>query len=237
MTNLLEVRNIDVAYGDIQVLWDISLEVAEGDFVALVGANGAGKTTLINALSGLLQPLNGEIFLDGENINEVEPWDRVSLGIAQMPEGRKLFAGLTTEENIRLGAYLRKDDEVDHDLEWVMDLFPEVARRKDSLAGSLSGGEQQMVAIGRALMSKPKLFLVDELSLGLAPVIVDRLAEILARLHEETGLTIFLVEQDVQIALEMVSFGYVLESGRMRTSGLSEDLLQSDEVRKAYLGV
>jgi branched-chain amino acid transport system ATP-binding protein len=237
MTNLLEVRDLSVAYGDVQVLWDINLEVARGDFVALVGANGAGKTTTINAISGLLPPMSGEIVFDAALVNGVAPWDRVRLGIAQMPEGRKLFAGLTTEQNIRLGAYLRDDDQIEQDLRWIMDLFPEVERRRDQLAGSLSGGEQQMVSIGRALMAKPKLFLVDELSLGLAPVIVDRLAEILARLHEETDLTILLVEQDVQVALEMVRWGYVIEAGHIKASGLSEELLASDEVRKAYLGV
>jgi branched-chain amino acid transport system ATP-binding protein len=237
MSNLLEVQSLSVAYGDVQVLWDINLEVGRGDFVALVGANGAGKTTTINAISGLLPPMAGEILFNGERINDVPPWERVRMGIAQMPEGRKLFAGLTTEQNLRLGAYLRNDDGVDEDLNWVMDLFPEVERRRDQLAGSLSGGEQQMVSIGRALMAKPKLFLVDELSLGLAPVIVDRLAEILARLHSETELTIFLVEQDVQVALEMVRWGYVIEAGRITTSGPAKELLASDEVRKAYLGV
>jgi branched-chain amino acid transport system ATP-binding protein len=237
MSNLLEVRELNVGYGEIQVLWDVNFEIEDGDFVALVGANGAGKTTTINAISGLLPPLSGQILFEGRALAGIPAWERVSMGIAQMPEGRKLFAGLTTEQNLRLGAYLRKDHEIEKDLHWVLDLFPEMARRKDQLAGSLSGGEQQMVAIGRALMARPKLLLVDELSLGLAPVIVDRLAEILARLHNETDLTIFLVEQDVQVALEMVRWAYVIEAGRIGVSGEAGELLRSDEIRKAYLGV
>ncbi len=237
MSNILEVEHLDVAYGDVQVLWDISLNIEQGEFVALIGANGAGKTTLINTLTGLLKPMAGRILFEGKDVSRVPAWDRVGIGIVQLPEGRKLFHGLTTEQNLRLGAFLRSGREVNRDLEWVLELFPELGGRRSQLAGSLSGGEQQMAAIGRALMSKPKLLFIDELSLGLAPVVVDRLADVLARLHRETSLTIFLVEQDVEVALRMSQRGYCMETGRIQLHGSSQELLASDEVRKAYLGI
>jgi len=237
MSTLLEMREVDAGYGDAQVLWGVSLTIEEGDFVALVGANGAGKTTIMNTLSGLVRPMHGELLYKGKRINSLPAWSRVGMGVALMPEGRKLFAGLTTEQNLILGAFSRKDKEVGKDLASVMELFPEIDRRRNQLAGSLSGGEQQMVAIGRALMSKPSLLLVDELSLGLAPIVVDRLAAVLQRLHTETGLAVFIVEQDVHLALSMARMGYVLEAGHIRAHGEAKRLLESDEVRKAYLGV
>lgn len=234
---ILESRGLHVSYGDVQVLWDINVRVEPGEFVALIGANGAGKTTLINTLSGIVRPVSGEVWFEGRDVAATPPWDRVASGISQVPEGRKLFYGLTVEENIRMGAFRRSDADVPRDFEWVMGLFPEVARRRRQVAGTLSGGEQQMVAIGRALMARPRILLIDELSLGLAPIVVDRLAELLTRLHREHGLTIFLVEQDVQLALEVSQRGYVLETGRITLSGPSSELLRRDEVRKAFLGM
>lgn len=235
--NLLEIRDLSVAYGDVQVLWNINLTIGQGEFVTLVGANGAGKTTLINTLSGLLKPSSGQVLFDGRSIDGSQAWDRVGMGICQVPEGRKLFYALSVEENLRMGAFLRKDKDVEKDLERVLELFPEAARRRHQPAGTLSGGEQQMVAIGRALMSQPQILLIDELSLGLAPVVVDRLAELLTQLHRETNMTIFLVEQDVQLALEVSQRGYVMELGRVVMEGQAKDLLGADEVRKAYLGM
>jgi len=235
---VLRVEGYSVGYGDTQVLWDVSLEVGDGEFVALIGVNGAGKTTLINAISGIVPPLEGRILLDGTDITRTPSWDRVVKGVAQVPEGRKLFNGLTVEENLRLGAYLKRERRsIAERVTRILDVFPEIARRRRALAGNLSGGEQQMVAIGRALMSEPRLLMIDELSLGLAPVVVDRLAELLTRLHRELRLSVILVEQDVQLALELSSRGYVIETGRIILSGPCGDLLKQDVVRQAYLGL
>ncbi len=235
---LLRVEKLNVAYGDVQVLWDVDLTVEAGDLTAIVGSNGVGKTTLLNSISGLLFPRTGQIYFDGASITRIPSYDRVRLGIAQAPEGRKLFAGMTVRENLLAGAYtITEFRRVNETLGWVLDYFPELRRRTSQLAGTMSGGEQQMCAIGRSLMSRPRLLLVDEMSLGLAPVIVDRLIEILGRINREEGMSILLVEQDVQVALELARKGYVIEAGRIALQGPSAELLADNRVKEAYLGL
>jgi branched-chain amino acid transport system ATP-binding protein len=234
---MLEIRAIEVAYGDIQVLWGINLEVQQGEIVSIVGSNGAGKSTLIRTISGLIRPLRGDIFYLGTMITHLLPSQIVMKGISQVPEGRKLFAGMTVQENLMMGAYCRSNHkEVEGDLNFVYHLFPRLAERKNQIAGTLSGGEQQMSAIGRALMSHPRLLLIDELSLGLSPLLVDNLMEAIGQIHGR-GASILLVEQDVQIALEHAHRGYVLETGRIVLSGRSKDMLENPEVRRSYLGI
>ncbi len=234
---MLEVRELDAGYGDIQVLWGINIKVEPGETIALVGPNGAGKSTLLKTIAGLLKPMQGEVHYDGRNISNDNPDVRVQAGLSLVPEGRRLFAGLTVEDNLMMGAYLRRDkEEIWRDLAWVYDLFPEVARRKTSLAGDLSGGEQQMCAIGRGLMASPRLLLIDELSLGLAPVAVDRLLKAIRRIQEQ-GVVILLVEQDVQTAFELANRGYVIETGRLCMQGTAQELLSDDYVRACYLGI
>ena len=234
---LLRVSDLNVAYGDVQVLWDVNLEVRRGEVVALVGSNGAGKTTLLSTISGLLRPRSGRIVFDGQPIAGVDTRRIVELGIAHVPEGRRLFSALTVRDNLLMGAYRRKDrDKVAADLEHVLTLFPRLQERLTTLAGSLSGGEQQMVAIARGLMSRPRLLMIDELSLGLAPVIIERLVEILERVNRE-GTTVLIVEQDVLTALELASRGYVLETGQVTLSGPARDLLADERVKRAYLGL
>lgn len=235
---LLAVERLDVAYGDVQVLWGISLTVARGEAVALIGSNGAGKTTLLRAISGTVPGRAGRVAFRGRDITGLPPDRRVALGLAHVPEGRQVFAGMTVRENLLMGAYTRRDAraEVLADLEKVLALFPALADRRGQLAGTLSGGEQQMVAIGRGLMGQPALLLIDELSLGLAPVVVERLVEAVREVHR-AGTTILLVEQDVQTALEMAARGYVIAHGRVALAGPSAELLRSEEVRTAYLGI
>ncbi len=233
---MLKVHEVSAGYGEVQVLWGVDLEVKRGEIVTLVGSNGAGKTTLLKALSGLILPTSGEILFEDHPVTSSPPDERVRLGIAHVPEGRRLFAGMTVEENLRLGAYLRRDEEVSLDLERVFRLFPELKARRRSLAGTLSGGEQQMCALGRALMSRPKLLLIDELSLGLAPVVVDRLLEAIHRIRAG-GTTLLIVEQDVQTALEHADRAYVLENGKIVLEGEAADLLDDARVRSAYLGL
>jgi branched-chain amino acid transport system ATP-binding protein len=234
---MLEIRAIEVAYGDIQVLWGINLEVQQGEIVSIVGSNGAGKSTLIRTISGLIRPLRGDIFYLGTMITHLLPSQIVMKGISQVPEGRKLFAGMTVQENLMMGAYCRSNHkEIEGDLNFVYHLFPRLAERKNQIAGTLSGGEQQMSAIGRALMSHPRLLLIDELSLGLSPLLVDNLMEAIGQIHGR-GASILLVEQDVQIALEHAHRGYVLETGRIVLSGRSKDMLENPEVRRSYLGI
>ena len=234
---LLQVQKLNVAYGDVQVLWDVDLEVPAGEIVALVGSNGAGKTTLLATISGLLRPLSGGILLDGAPVAGADTQRIVDLGVIQVPEGRRLFPAMSVRDQLLLGAF-RRDDRaaIRQDLEHVVQLFPRIKDRLGQLAGSLSGGEQQMVAIGRALMARPKLLMIDELSLGLAPVVVESLIEIIARVNRE-GTTILLVEQDVQTALELATHGYVLEAGQLTLEGPAADLLQDERVRRAYLGI
>ncbi len=234
---LLEVSHLDVAYGDVQVLWDISFSVEEGKVIAVVGANGAGKSTLLKTISGVKSPRRGEIRFQGERLDTRSPHDIVQLGIIQVPEGRKLFAEMTVEENLLMGAYhRRRESNIAPDLEHVYELFPRLQERRRQKAGSLSGGEQQMVAIGRGLMGRPALFLIDEMSLGLAPLIVDNLIEIVGAINRQ-GTTILLIEQDVQLALENSDYTYVLETGRLAKEGLSRDLLGDPEIKEIYLGM
>jgi branched-chain amino acid transport system ATP-binding protein len=235
---LLAVERLDVGYGDSQVLWQASLAVEEGEIVALVGANGAGKTTLLRTIAGLMAPTLGRVEYSGRDITQSSAEARVRLGIALVPEGRKLFSGLTVIENLRIGAYSRHDSAaVQRDLERVLTHFPELAPLAHRLGGTLSGGEQQMCAIGRALMSAPRLLMVDEMSLGLAPMVVERLARVLAEINRDDRITILLVEQDIELALEIARRGYILESGSITAEGTSADLLERVDVREAYLGL
>jgi branched-chain amino acid transport system ATP-binding protein len=236
---LLEVRGLSSGYGETQVLWDISLDVLRGEIVALVGANGAGKSTLLTAISGLLPGWTGTIMFAGRDITRYRAERIVKLGLAQVPQGRRLFGGLTIEENLLLGAYTNRagsTSAIAADLERVYTFLPKLHERRTQLAGSLSGGEQQMCAIGRGLMARPDLLLIDELSLGLAPNVVDDLLVAIDTIHRQEHLSFFLVEQDVQIALERANRAYVMESGRIVLSGSAADLLKSEEIRMAYLG-
>lgn len=232
----LIVENLSAGYGDTQVLWDVSLRVDPGEMVALIGSNGAGKSTLLGAISGIVKTWGGEARLGDEVMTGLEPDRVVAAGVLQVPQGRRLFGSLTVEENLLMGAYLRTDDEVRSDLERILTILPRLRERFDYLAGRLSGGEQQQVAIARALMGRPKILLIDEMSLGLAPVLVDALLEVLQTIHA-TGVSILIVEQDVQTALEVSSRAYVLETGRVTLSGPSAHLLDDPQVKKAYLGV
>lgn len=234
---LLQIQQLNVAYGDVQVLWDVNLVVYPGEIVALVGANGAGKSTLLATVSGLLAPLGGAILLNGQPIAGRPAHELVAAGIAHVPEGRRLFPALTVLENLRLGAFLRRDRAaIDADIAHMLDLFPRLKERLNTLAGKLSGGEQQMVALGRGLMARPRLLLVDELSLGLAPVIVEQLIAILTTINAE-GVTVLVVEQDVQLALEQAHYGYVLETGQMVRQGDGADLLADPTIQHAFLGL
>ena len=233
---LLVVRDLAVSYGDSRVLWQLDLELAAGEVVALVGANGAGKTTLLRALTGLVRS-RGAITLDGQAIGAAPPHRRARAGIAMVPEGRRLFAGLTVRQNLQMGVQARPDSDGEaDDLAFVFTQFPELVRLQHRLAGLLSGGEQQMCAIGRALMARPRVLLIDEMSLGLAPVIVERLAHVIRTVNQARGVAILLVEQDVGLALEIAERAYVLETGRIVIAGASADLLGRDDIRTAYLG-
>jgi branched-chain amino acid transport system ATP-binding protein len=234
---LLRVRDADVAYGEVQVLWGVSLDVFAGEIVALVGANGAGKSTLLSTISGLLSPRSGSIEFAGHQIAGAPTQRIVELGIAHVPEGRRLFPAMSVRDQLLLGAFRRKDrQEVERDLQRVIEIFPRVKERLQTLAGHLSGGEQQMVAIARGVMARPKLLMIDELSLGLAPVVIEALMETIGRLNAE-GMTILIVEQDVQAALERATRGYVLETGHIVLEGSATHLLHDARVRQAYLGV
>lgn len=233
---MLEFRDVNVHYGAIHALKGVSFGVEEGKIVTLVGANGAGKSTTLRAISGLLAPSKGEVLFQGQSIGGKRTDHIVSLGISQAPEGRGIFANMTVEENLELGAFLRKDkDGIKADMEHVFELFPRVKERLWQNAGTLSGGEQQMVAIGRALMSRPKLLLLDEPSLGLAPQIIEKIFEIIVKVNQQ-GTTILLVEQNALLALEVAHYGLVLETGKVVMQGPSRELLNSEEIRKAYLG-
>lgn len=235
---MLEIRALEVAYGDIQVLWGIDLDVREGEIVSLVGSNGAGKSTLIRTISGLTRSFKGEILYNGKDITRLKTSEIVGLGISQVPEGRKLFFGMTVQENLMMGAFIRKDKEaVAQDLRFIYELFRRLEERKKQLAGTMSGGEQQMCAIGRALMTRPKLLLIDELSLGLSPLLVENLLDAIGKIYERWGTSILLVEQDVQTALEYAGRGYVLETGRIVLSGSASDLLENPRIMQSYLGI
>jgi branched-chain amino acid transport system ATP-binding protein len=230
------VENLCAGYGDTQVLWDVSLRIEPGEIVALIGSNGAGKSTTLGAVSGQVTTWSGEVRLGNARLTGLEPDRIVAAGVIQVPQGRRLFGSLTVEENLLMGAYLRRDGEVKSDLERMLAMLPRLRERYDFLAGRLSGGEQQQVAIARALMARPKVLLIDEMSLGLAPVLVDQLIQLLEQIHR-TGVSILIVEQDVQTALEVSSRAYVLETGRITLSGPSSQLLDDPQVKKAYLGV
>lgn len=233
---LLEVKNLYVNYGGIQALQNVNLTVNVGELVTLIGANGAGKTTTLRAISRMLNIPQGEIIYLGRNINRRPAYDVVSLGIAHCPEGRRILAKQTVLDNLLLGAYIRNDQKnIQEDIQQQFDLFPRLAERKNQLAGTLSGGEQQMLAMARALMSRPKLLLLDEPSLGLAPVIVLEIFAIIKNLIQ-TGVTILLVEQNAHLALETAHRGYVMESGTITITGNAQDLLNNEQVKQAYLG-
>jgi branched-chain amino acid transport system ATP-binding protein len=235
-TPLLSVKNIRSSYGPIEALHDISFDVLPGEAVTLLGSNGAGKTTTLMCISGI-QPLSsGEVWFDGSNITAMPAHERVKLGLAQVPEGRRIFPRLTVNDNLRLGAYSRRDEaEVRASEEYVYSLFPILRQRANQLGGTLSGGEQQMLAIGRALMSKPRMLLLDEPSMGIAPLLVRKIFETLARLNAE-GMTILLIEQNAHLALKLATRGYVLETGTITLTGESSLLVSDPRVREAYLG-
>jgi branched-chain amino acid transport system ATP-binding protein len=232
---LLEVQDIHTYYGNIEALKGISLEVEEGEIVTLIGSNGAGKSTTLRSISGLTAPREGSVRFEDREIGETAPQDIVQLGISQSPEGRHCFQRMTVRENLDLGAYLRRDSDVDSDMERVFDLFPRLKERERQKAGTMSGGEQQMLAIGRALMANPKLLLLDEPSMGIAPVLVERIYETIAEINRQ-GTTILLVEQNANFALEVSKRGYVLETGTVAVADKSENLRDNPEVQKAYLG-
>ena len=232
---MLKVENINVYYGAIHAIKGISFEVNDGEIVTLIGANGAGKSTTLQTISGLLHSTTGSITFEGENIAGTPAHKLVSKGLAQVPEGRRVFLNMTVEENLEMGAYTRPNSEVDPHLERVYDLFPRMKERRKQVAGTLSGGEQQMLAMGRALMSDPKLMMLDEPSMGLAPILVEQIFDIIKELHK-AGTTILLVEQNAQMALSVADRGYVLETGKIVTSGSGKELLTDESVKKAYLG-
>jgi branched-chain amino acid transport system ATP-binding protein len=233
---LLEVEEVSVYYDSIQALKGISLRLDAGELVTIVGSNGAGKTTTLLTISGILHPRQGRIIFDGQDITHTPPHELVRRGISHCPEGRQIFTGLTVAENLMMGAYHRRDrDGTARDLEWVNTLFPILAQRRGQAAGTLSGGEQQMLAMARALMSRPKVLLLDEPSLGLAPLLVDRIFEVIQELRQ-TGVTILLVEQNAFQALRVADRAYVLETGHMKLEGPAHELAVNEEVKKAYLG-
>ncbi len=233
---MLKIDNLEVAYGNIKAIKGISLEVNQGEIVTLIGSNGAGKSTTLRAISGILKPKSGSITFNGERIDGIEGHDVVAKGICQSPEGRRIFPRMSVDENLDLGAFLRNDKAgIAADRERVLDLFPKLRERIDQKAGTMSGGEQQMLAVGRALMGSPKLLLLDEPSMGLAPVLVDMIFETIEKINKQ-GTTILLVEQNALAALNVADRAYVLESGSIKMSGKAADLISNDEVTKAYLG-
>lgn len=233
---MLEVKNLSVHYGMIQAVRNVNFTVNEGEIVSLIGANGAGKSTILKTLSGLIHPSEGEIIYLGENIASTSAKKIVEKGLVQVPEGRHVFPGLTVKENLELGAFLRKDkEEIQKDMEAVFERFPILKERKDQDAQTLSGGEQQMLAMGRALMSRPKLLLLDEPSMGLAPIFIREIFKIIQEI-QKTGTTVLLIEQNAKMALSISNRAYVLETGSVVLSGTGQELLESDEIQKAYLG-
>jgi len=235
---LLELKSVRTYYGNIQALKGIDLVVHRGEIITLIGANGAGKSTTLMSVSGIVPPRSGEILLDGESVVGMNPDRIVSLGISQVPEGRHIFPHLTVQENLDLGALLRSDRAgIRQDIEYVFDLFPILAERRRQAGGTLSGGEQQMLAISRAIMARPQLLLLDEPSLGLAPLIVQQIFEIISQINSENGTTIFLVEQNANQALKVAHRGYVMENGRITLADTAERLLSNEDVKNAYLGV
>ena len=233
---MLKIDDLKVRYGGIEAVKGISFEVPEGSIVTLIGANGAGKSTTLRTIAGLVKPASGRIHLQAEDITGMSPDKIVTRGITLVPEGRRVFPDLTVLENLKVGAYLRRDkNEIEHDLLWVYDLFPRLKERSWQAAGTLSGGEQQMLAVGRALMSRPKLIMMDEPSLGLAPIIVKGIFDIIKEINR-MGVTVLLIEQNANMALKIADVGYVLETGRITLSGSGQELLRNEDVKKAYLG-
>ena len=235
MNSLLKVDNMHVYYGNIHAIKGISFEVFEDEIVTLIGANGAGKSTTLNTISGLMKPRSGHITFDGKDLTGMPCNKIVFLGMALCPEGRRIFQQMTVKENLEMGGYSRPANEIDASIEDVFQRFPRLKEREKQIAGTLSGGEQQMLAIGRALMSKPKLLMLDEPSMGLAPILVEQIFDIVKELHR-AGVTILLVEQNAQMALSVADRAYVLETGRITMEGPASELLNNDDVRKAYLG-
>lgn len=233
---MLKVENLVVRYGMIEALKGISFEVNDGEIVTLIGANGAGKTTTMHTISGLLKPVSGSVTLDGTDITKIPADKIISLGLAQVPEGRRVFAAMTVEENLLLGAYSRKDkDAIKSDLDYVYDLFPRLLERKKQTAGTLSGGEQQMLAMGRALMAKPRILLMDEPSMGLSPLLVKEIFRIIKDINAH-GTTVLLVEQNAKMALSIADRAYVMETGKITLEGTGAELADNEQVKKAYLG-
>ncbi|MBR3098816.1 MAG: ABC transporter ATP-binding protein [Clostridia bacterium] len=233
--SMLEIKDIHVYYGAIHALKGVSFEVNEHEIVTLIGANGAGKSTTLNTVVGLLKPRSGQILFEGKNINSIPANKMVSLGMALCPEGRRIFQQMTVKENLEMGGFTRSPSEIAPSVEEMFTRFPRLKEREKQIAGTLSGGEQQMLAMARALMSKPKLMMLDEPSMGLAPILVEQIFDIIRELHE-AGTTILLVEQNAQMALSVADRAYVLETGRISMSGDAKELLENDNVRKAYLG-
>ena len=234
MGEILQIEDLQVSYGGIDAVRGISFNVQEGEIVTLIGANGAGKSSTLRAISGLVKPRGGSILLNGENITGLDPTAIVSKGLMMVPEGRKIFPNLTVLENLRIGAYLRKD-QLDEDIEMVYSYFPRLKERSWQPGGTLSGGEQQMLAVGRALMGRPKLLMMDEPSLGLAPIVVQGIFEIIRQIHE-AGTTVLLIEQNANMALHVADRAYVIENGRISMEGTGKDLLEDENVKAAYLG-
>lgn len=233
---MLELKDVDIYYRNLNAVKKASLTVKAGELVALLGANGAGKSTTLRAISGMLRPRSGSITFNGRDLTKVSAHTIVGLGIAHCPEGRQVFSRLSVLENLKIGAFIRKDKkDVERDMDWVFSLFPVLAERRSQSAGTLSGGEQQMLAIGRALMSRPSLILFDEPSLGLAPLVMDKIYDVISQLKQE-GKTMLLVEQNAFHALRVADRGYVLETGSIKLSGTASELLDNDAVKKAYLG-
>jgi len=234
---MLEISHIDVYYGDLQALWDISLTIEEGEIVTLIGSNGAGKSTIMKTVSGLLKPKTGSISFKGTRLDKLPAHQIVELGICMVPEGRRLFPQMTVLENLEVGASIREAKKLRYDtISWIYELFPILRERTKQKAGTLSGGEQQMLAIGRALMSQPRLLLIDEMSLGLSPLLVEEISQALKDINKSKKLTIFLVEQDVNVALSMADRGYIVENGSIQDQGDARALLRSERIKEAYLG-
>ncbi|MDO9003819.1 MAG: ABC transporter ATP-binding protein [Aquabacterium sp.] len=236
MSALLDLRQLSVAYGGIQAVKGLNLSLQEGELVSLIGANGAGKTTTLKAICGLLQPQSGEVLYQGRSLKGQGAWDLVAQGLVMVPEGRGIFTRMTIDENLRMGAYLRRDREVNADMESVYQRFPRLKERHRQLAGTLSGGEQQMLAMGRALLARPKLLLLDEPSMGLAPLMVDKIFEVITDIAKQ-GVTVLLVEQNAHRALEIAHRAYVMDSGELVLEGPAQSLLNDPQVQAAYLGL
>lgn len=235
---MLKLKDIQTFYGNIMALKGVSIDISEGEIITLIGANGAGKSTTLMSICGIVPPKSGEILFMGQPIQEMKPDRIVSLGISQVPEGRRIFPYLSVTENLDMGAFLRNDREnIKRDMAYIFELFPILAERRHQSGGTLSGGEQQMLAISRALMAKPRLLLLDEPSLGLAPLVVKQIFEIIRKVNSEQGTTIFLVEQNANLALKAAHRGYVMENGRITLSDSAENLLTNEDVKKAYLGL